>query len=870
MKPNPKNHKGLFFLWAVSMLFFSSCTSEIETLHLEEITYQMFEGEWKNLPDFSKLDPVAEGTLDEISLDWIGEKENFAVVFWSSFFLKEMDDLELRLHTDRQCRVFINGDLVFDKSGWDKNFRKSFRMEKGAYQLRVEYLHTKGDKILEFDILPSVLEVPVDRLDNRHWTYFGWKEDHPKAVSLMGGALYPRRPKMPSGDDHSWDYSREAWHPEASEVILFLLSVDGSEPFYPFEKKPDRREKILWHLAEGYLPSPVSEWEYQGVKVQIQHVGKRILDNSVNAVYTKLSLSNESEIPKEVNLLLNGKEVAFRSFLTSEKGKLKKESKHLLSLSSVLAPGNSESFEFVSPANGSAPLKEILSAGSFTEQYTAGKSELDKLLSSITHPVELPDPRLVDLWNSSIPYMHHAIVATPEDYEQRGSGGNPYGFYQYDRVFDHDVPNMVIQFILEGQWEIAKKIMQGATYDRLSQGLLEKEKYMDAVPKYLITMAQYLQTSGDTAFFDTQLKDKIKRCAHIIHEFREPQLKDELKGYGAYGLIKKGSTLDNWEGNHLVVDNFAALHGLVSYEYICHTLHDAEEAKWARDEMIHLNTCLNQALEISMKEKNSDWYNACFSFDWIEPLLAGPGNWFGTTLMMSTFPWGAHLKGYDLGGAWKDHFDPSVEKGIRQSLESGNPEGSFGAWWGAKYGAAYNAGMGLQLLYSDAHRTKVAQSINWLLENQSAPYNWGENFHPPSTPGDWNPPETDYETWALGYIRQALLQLCVSVTADGAVIIGRGIPEEWMEKGGKVSWNNVLINGGKRMNLRIWKAENTIHLTFEGDSPDGFYVINLPELVSKIGSVEVDQGRILERNDGEGKITLSSETKGVSILLEKK
>ena len=40
--------------------------------------------------------------------------------------------------------------------------------------------------------------------------------------------------------------------------------------------------------------------------------------------------------------------------------------------------------------------------------------------------------------------------------EMRGSGGNDAGFYQYDRTFSHDVPNMVAQYIREGDFEIAK------------------------------------------------------------------------------------------------------------------------------------------------------------------------------------------------------------------------------------------------------------------------------------------------------------------------------------------------------------------------------------------------------------------------------
>ena len=102
---------------------------------------------------------------------------------------------------------------------------------------------------------------PEERLlDKRHWLYFGWAEDHPKAISLMGGGVYPRRPRLPQRDDHSWEYSREPWHKHSSDLVMFMMSVDHSAPYYPDEHNIYRRKIIYWSLAEGYLPFPVSQW----------------------------------------------------------------------------------------------------------------------------------------------------------------------------------------------------------------------------------------------------------------------------------------------------------------------------------------------------------------------------------------------------------------------------------------------------------------------------------------------------------------------------------------------------------------------------------------------------------------------------------
>jgi hypothetical protein len=201
--------------------------------------------------------------------------------------------------------------------------------------------------------------------------------------------------------------------------------------------------------------------------------------------------------------------------------------------------------------------------------------------------------------------------------------------------------------------------------------------------------------------------------------------------------------------------------------------------------------------------------------------------------MMPTFPWNAFLKGFDLGGTWKDHFDQSIEKWIQQGKSLGCENGSFGAWWAAKYGAVYNAGMGMQLLYSDEYRTLVARSIEWLLDNQSSPLQWGESFHKPDPSSGWTLPETDLETWGLGFIRQAMLQLCVSVHVDGTVILGRGIPDHWLSSGHAIAWKNVYINDGKKIDFSIEKDGNEIIIEISGDNADGDIVVDLPVLKGK-------------------------------------
>ena len=101
------------------------------------------------------------------------------------------------------------------------------------------------------------------------------------------------------------------------------------------------------------------------------------------------------------------------------------------------------------------------------------KQHYEKRLAGLCKPVSLPDKRMVEMYKSNQIVMLDTIVVLPNgDYAMRASGGNPAGLYQYDRTFSHDVPNMVIQFLKEGDIEVAKNIMESEYYQKLGK---EKE-----------------------------------------------------------------------------------------------------------------------------------------------------------------------------------------------------------------------------------------------------------------------------------------------------------------------------------------------------------------------------------------------------------
>ena len=527
-------------------------------------------------------------------------------------------------------------------------------------------------------------------------------------------------------------------------------------------------------------------------------------------------------------------------------------------------PGQAASIDFVTVANGSATVEELKSAGTFTQNFKIMAAHYNNRIEGLTHPVSLPDKRMVDFYKANQIVMWESIVRKENgDIEMRGSGGNPAGYYQYDRTFSHDVPNMVDQFIREGDFEVAKNIMESSYYQKLGREL--EQNYLDAIPKYIVPYALYLQLTGDTAYFSPALRDSIKSTAHRIHEYR-----DFNGGPEHYGIMQKSNSLDNGS-DYLLIDNFAALHGLAAYRFICDRLGDREEAEWAGREMEDLNTCFNNALKQSMDRRKVDWYMTALDDETYFFKRGYDGNWIGTALMMSTFPWNPSLKGFALGGVWKVSFDRSIENALhlRDISPYNIPPKSWGAWWGHEYGACYNAGMGLQLLYSDKYRTEVIRNIEFLIDNQSAPYQWGESFDRGYHEKDWSTPAADYETWGLGFNKQALLEACVAVRADGTVIIGRGIPVDWSKGGKVIEWKNVRINNNKKIDLKISFLQKEIRLDLSGDRPETAIVLDMPVLKDNIVRVAVDRSEINSFDAASGKVNIPAAGRSVRVTLRK-
>ena len=135
--------------------------------------------------------------------------------------------------------------------------------------------------------------------------------------------------------------------------------------------------------------------------------------------------------------------------------------------------------------------------------------------------------------------------------------------------------------------------------------------------------------------------------------------------------------------------------------------------------------------------------------------------------------------------------------------------------------------------------------------------------------GDWTRPAIGLETWGLGFIRQTMLQLCVSVHADGTIILGRGITDEWLNSGKAIAWKNVRINNNKKIDFSIQKTGKEIDVYIKGDKTEGSILVDIPMCVNNIASVHSKTGEIVKKDFKKGQVWFSGDTKDVTIRLKR-
>lgn len=115
---------------------------------LTDLAYKVYEGNWQKLPDFSSLEPVAEGKIENglIDLGVAKKNDNFGVVYTATLEVPKTADYEFELASDDGSQLIIDGENEILNDGIHplQTKKKKLKLEEGTHTIEVRYFEGGG------------------------------------------------------------------------------------------------------------------------------------------------------------------------------------------------------------------------------------------------------------------------------------------------------------------------------------------------------------------------------------------------------------------------------------------------------------------------------------------------------------------------------------------------------------------------------------------------------------------------------------------------------------------------------------------------------------------------------------------------------
>ena len=110
------------------------------------IIFKYFEGEWDSIPDFSKLNPVKSGEINNFIFTPRNQDERFAFVYQGLILIPSTDAYAFYTESDDGSKLYIDDKLVVNNDGLHglKEQEGAIALEKGSHKIRVEYFERTG------------------------------------------------------------------------------------------------------------------------------------------------------------------------------------------------------------------------------------------------------------------------------------------------------------------------------------------------------------------------------------------------------------------------------------------------------------------------------------------------------------------------------------------------------------------------------------------------------------------------------------------------------------------------------------------------------------------------------------------------------
>jgi hypothetical protein len=599
-------------------------------------------------------------------------------------------------------------------------------------------------------------------------------------------------------------------------------------------------ESLQWDDADGYLPAQVTAFHSGALSVAITEFADAVTINAHDfvAVYARVAVTNPTD-----------KKVTADPRPTRGLVRLASASKRVL-------PHTTATHDYavaVDRFGGTykwPSANALVHAGSFDTHYAHMRDFWNAQLAKIA-AIDVPDTHLVDAYKSG--FINTQIA--------RSGNRLDTGVNNYEMEFNHDVVGILTNLFLQGYDDNAHDLLL-----ELRNIVAQRFQYEDGIWTYSWPWAEYLLKTGDLDFvkanFATEgsrgaLQPSIEDTAHRIATDRT----------GPNGIM---GVTDDIDSNGLwTVDDFEALMGLAAYRYLAHEVGNATEEQWAAAQYDSLLAATNTTLAATMQQYNIGYLPCSI----VEPNTANrcsnpqDANW-AAPFLSGRWAWDAQLFGANVGGPGLQLIDPTYDYGFGR-LAGVLPPNTFGGYPTSYFfSSAYNAGYGSWGLASAHHRDQGIASYEFMLANsQSGPNSWWESAQAPS-PSPWigshpaGGQGSSPHAWGIANANKVLLDSLAAQQAGGSLLIGRGVPSQWLVNGSTISVANFPTTYGARLSLTITVKHQTVTLKVTNGRAAGDIVFELPVFVDNIASAS--KGTV---NEAAGTVRVPASATSVMVRL---
>lgn len=574
-----------------------------------------------------------------------------------------------------------------------------------------------------------------------------------------------------------------------------------------------------WSNADGYLPALVTSFRDNGALVRITNFGDEVSigGNPYVLIYSRVSVYNLTSHPVTIDPEPSAGLVPLNT------------------ASDTVAPRRTVNHDYVVASDkfgGSyawPTAQQMTQAGGYDEHFQHMTRFWNAQLSQLAAP-QLPDGQLTDAYRAGFIYTQ---IDRSGDALDTGTNG-------YHSEFEHDVIGILANLFNEGYFTDAHALL-----NEVDSVVGSNTQYSDGTWVYPWLWAVYYLKTGDKSFLEAHfstpgaagptLQPSIEAAAQIIAADRT----------GPGGII--GETDDIDTHGYWTSDNYEALLGLASYEYLAQVVGNTGQEQWATNEYDSLLKAVDFTLSATISSNHLN-YIPC---SMIEPNTANrctnpeDANWAAPGVYYN-FAWNGYLMDAQIGspgpGSMADWVDNTLNYGFGRTVNL-LPQDTFGGYPGeGLYSTAYNAAYGGWGLGSNSneYRQQGIYSYEFLINNdQAGPYAWWEGSAAPSTTTPWlglHPASgggSSPHSWGIALSNLMLLDSVVAQRADGSLVIGRGVPNAWVADHEPFGVTNFPISGGLRIGVLVSERglEVRLRLTGPASEPTAF---ELPAFVNNI------------------------------------